>query len=286
MSEQANRLLKAILDSQLTYVELEKKTGIAKSSIQRYASGTTTKIPIDAVKLIADATNSSAAWIMGWDEAPTPNCIQFSERLKELRLSHNYSMDKLIELYNAKFNGKMNKSTLSRYENGLQEPMYTVVVNLAKLFNVTVDYISGTKASTTDYEKYGLKPIRTKKFPMLGSIACGEPIYADREYETFIEASEDINADFCLTAKGDSMINARIFDGDVVFIREQPDVENGEIAAVQIEDEVTLKRVYKYENRLELRPENPTHKVQNYEGETLNHIRILGKAVVFQSIVR
>ena len=209
----------------------------------------------------------------------------FSKRLKELRLSHNYSMDRLIELYNAKFNGKMNKSTLSRYENGLQEPMYTVVVNLAELFGVTVDYISGTN-STTDYEKYGLKPIKTKKFPMLGEIACGQPIYANEEYETFVEASADINADFCLTAKGDSMINARIFDGDIVFIKAQPDIENGEIAAVMIEDEVTLKRVYKYENRLELRPENPLHSVQNYEGETLNHIRILGKAVVFQSVVR
>ena len=121
---------------------------------------------------------------------------------------------------------------------------------------------------------------------MFGEIACGQPIYANEDYETFIEASERINADFCLTAKGDSMINARIFDGDIVFIKEQPDVDNGEIAAVLIEDEVTLKRVYKYENRLELRPENPLHSVQNYEGETLNHIRILGKAVVFQSNVR
>ena len=121
---------------------------------------------------------------------------------------------------------------------------------------------------------------------MLGEIACGDPIYAEREYEAYVEASSDIQADFCLTAKGDSMINARIFDGDVVFIRQQPDVDNGEIAAVCIGDEVTLKRVYKYPNRLELRPENPTHKVKSYEGEQLYNIRILGKAVAFQSYVR
>ena len=210
----------------------------------------------------------------------------FSKRLKELRESNHYSMDKVIDLYNEKFNGKMNKSTLSRYENGLQEPIYTVVVNLAELFGVSVDYLSGSDVDSFFIKKGNIRPIKTKKFPMLGAIACGEPICANKEYETFIEASEYINADFCLTAKGDSMINARIFDGDIVFIREQPDVENGEIAAVLIEDEVTLKRVYKYENRLELRPENPTHKVLNYEGEELNHIRILGKAVVFQSVVR
>ncbi len=66
----------------------------------------------------------------------------FGKRLKSLREANNYSMEKLTELYNSAFDGKMNKSTLSRYENGLQEPMYTVVVNLAKLFNVSVDYLT------------------------------------------------------------------------------------------------------------------------------------------------
>ncbi len=196
-------------------------------------------------------------------------------------------MDKFVELYNQKYDAKMNKSTLSRYENGLQEPIYTVVVNIANFFGISVDYISGgTNTPNVDYEKLGLRPIQLKKIPMLGEIACGQPIYANEVYETFIEASSDIKADFCLVAKGDSMINARIFDGDVVFIKSQPDVDNGEIAAVIINDEATLKRVYKYPNRIELRPENPTHPVQDYEGEKLNEIRILGKAVAFQSYIR
>jgi transcriptional regulator with XRE-family HTH domain len=67
MKEVSRRLLKVIIDSNLSYADLEKKTGIAKSSIQRYATGKTKKIPIDAVKLIADATKSSADWIMGWE---------------------------------------------------------------------------------------------------------------------------------------------------------------------------------------------------------------------------
>ncbi len=161
------------------------------------------------------------------------------------------------------------------------------ILMLANYFDVSVEYLIGkTNERSVNLENYGIKPIKLKKFRMLGEIACGEPIYANEEYETFIEASDDINADFCLTAKGDSMINARIFDGDIVFIKAQPDVENGEIAAVIIEDTVTLKRVYKYTNRIELRPENPTHRVQNYEGEELNHITILGKAVAFQSYIR
>lgn len=67
----------------------------------------------------------------------------FAQRLKELRESHHYSMDSLCNLYNDKFDGKLNKSTLSRYENNLQEPMFNVVKNLADIFNVSVDYLTG-----------------------------------------------------------------------------------------------------------------------------------------------
>ena len=215
----------------------------------------------------------------------------FNKRLKELRTLHNYSMDKLVALYNAKFNSKMNKSTLSRYENGLQEPMYTVVVNLAELFNVSVDYLIGRTTSTeekVDLNAYGLKPVKKKKFRLLGEIACGQPLYCDEQYETYVEASEDINADFCLIAKGDSMINARIYDGDVVFIKEQPIVDNGEIAAVIIDNEATLKRVYYYrnENKLVLAAENPHFPPLVYVNEELNSIRILGRATAFMSYVK
>jgi len=207
--------------------------------------------------------------------------VTIGEKIKTLRKEKNMTQTDVAKQIG------IATQTIFKYEKNIVTNIpLDNIEKLANLFNVSPAYLMGWgDEPATDYEKYGLKPIKTKKFPMLGEIACGQPIYANEDYETFIEASEDINADFCLTAKGDSMINARIFDGDVVFIREQPDVENGEIAAVQIEDEVTLKRVYKYENRLELRPENPTHKVLNYEGETLNHIRILGKAVVFQSKV-
>lgn len=207
----------------------------------------------------------------------------FGARLRELRENRGYSMDKLIELYNSKYDAKMNKSTLSRYENELQDPIYTVVVNLADFFNVSVDYISGNSSDILSYDN--IMPIKTKKFRMLGEIACGSPIYANEDYETYIEANADIDADFCLTAKGDSMINARILNGDIVFIRAQDIVDNGEIAAVLIENEVTLKRVYYYrnENKLILAAENPKYAPLVYLGEELNSIKILGKAVAFQS---
>ena len=130
-----------------------------------------------------------------------------------------------------------------------------------------------------------LRPIKTKRFPMLGQIACGEPIFADEDHESYIDASSDIKADFCLTAKGDSMIGARINDGDVVFIRSQPTVDNGQIAAVIIGDEATLKRWYYYPDKakLVLTPENPAYEPLVYVGEELENVRCLGRAVAFMS---
>ena len=143
-----------------------------------------------------------------------------------------------------------------------------------------------TKKTLSDLDN--IKRIKIKKFPMLGEIACGKPMFCNEEYETFIEANSDINADFCLIAKGDSMTNARIFDGDVVFIKEQSIVENGEIAAVIIDNEATLKRVYYYpnKNKLILQAENPNYEPFVYINEELNQIQILGKAVAFMSLVK
>lgn len=131
-------------------------------------------------------------------------------------------------------------------------------------------------------------PVSVKQVPLLGEIACGEPIFATEDRENYVLAGTDIHADFCLKAKGDSMVNARIFDGDIVFIKRQPMVENGDIAAVIINDEATLKRVtyFKEQNMLILKPENPAYKDLIFMDGALDQIRILGKAIAFQSNVR
>lgn len=138
------------------------------------------------------------------------------------------------------------------------------------------------------YDISGISPIATQRIPMLGNVACGEPIYADEDRESYVMAGMDIKADFCLTARGDSMIGARIMDGDIVFCRRQSMVENGEIAVVLIDDSATLKRVFYYpeKKKLVLQAENPKYEPFVYVGEELDEIRILGKAVAFQSDVR
>ena len=126
----------------------------------------------------------------------------------------------------------------------------------------------------------------TRKIPLIGAIACGAPILAEEHIEEYINIPKHITADFALTCKGDSMINARIFDGDVVYIRQQDTVENGQIAAVLIDGEATLKRVQLYEDHISLEPENPQYRPLVYWGEEMNAIRILGKAVAFTSAIR
>lgn len=209
----------------------------------------------------------------------------FGNRLKTLRKSRNLSQEEFAAEFNKKFNLKIDRTMISKWETGFQTPVMNTVAMLAKFFNVSMDYLNGDEESDNIYKYDNISPIRLKKFPMLGNIACGEPIWADEDKESYVMADMDISADFCLTAKGDSMINARIYDGDIVFIREMPIVNNGEIAAVIIDDEATLKRWYYYkdDNKLMLVAENPKYSPLVYMNEELNNIRCLGKAVYFMS---
>lgn len=125
-----------------------------------------------------------------------------------------------------------------------------------------------------------------RRIPLLGTIACGEPVFADEHMDGEVDIPKNINADFALRCKGDSMINARIFDGDIVYIRKQDTVENGEIAAVLIDSEATLKRVRILPDRIILQPENPMYDPFVYRNEEMNDVHILGKAVAFTSSVR
>lgn len=134
------------------------------------------------------------------------------------------------------------------------------------------------------FRRLNLTPVSKKKIPLLGNVACGEPIYAEQSVEAFISVDENMEADFCLRAQGDSMINARIFDGDVLFVKKQDIVDDGDIALVIIEDEATVKRVYydRGNNVLQLIPENPKYKIIRYVGAELDRVRILGKIVAGQ----
>ncbi|MDD3052446.1 MAG: XRE family transcriptional regulator [Candidatus Cloacimonetes bacterium] len=121
---------------------------------------------------------------------------------------------------------KIHPSTFTDWKKGKSSPKIDKLQSIAELFNVNIDWLTGASESKErpkdieDWnERLGILPISKQRLPLLGEIACGEPIFANEERESYIEAGTNIQADFCLKAKGDSMINARIHDGDVIFIR-------------------------------------------------------------------
>jgi len=200
------------------------------------------------------------------------------ERIKARRKELGFSVDDLA----AKL-GK-NRATVYRYENGEIENLPTTVLEpLAKALLTTPADLMGWEGL------YGIQTATTTTYPLLGEVACGEPIIANDQHEVFT-TERRINADAVVIASGDSMIGARINDGDVVFIRYQEDVENGEIAAVLLENldtedaEIVLKRFYKYgDDLVVLRSENPSYKDIEIRAEEHRRVKVIGKAIAFQS---
>ena len=187
----------------------------------------------------------------------------------------------------------LSKARISQYVNGKFIPKSDAILIIAEALRVSELWLLG---KTTDMEATAspdeplpcpenISPPRLRRFPVLGEIACGLPVLAVEDPDCSYVTAADTDADFCLTAKGDSMIGARIFDGDEVFIQRTDVVENGEIAAVVVEGEATLKRVYYYpaEEKLVLAAENPAYPPLVFTGPELETIYILGRAVAFQS---
>lgn len=193
--------------------------------------------------------------------------------LQKIRLEKGMKQDELAAILN------VSQGTLSNWETGRHDIDNEKLLIIAKLFDVSADELLGNVIKN-------IYPITTKRFPLLGEIAAGEPITMNEDFESYVEAGAEVRADFCIRVRGNSMVNARILDGDIVFIHKQSDIANGEIAAVAIDDEATLKRVYKYPDQIVLYAENPEYQPIIVSINDGKNIQILGKAIAFQSIVR
>ena len=203
-----DRIRQVRQEQDVTQQELADYIGVSKQAVYKYENNIVTNIPTDKVDAIAKRLKVSPAYLMGWEEQPTP---------------------------------KPNSPT----------PIPP-----------------------------GFEPMpKMKKIPLIGSIACGDPITAEQNIEKMVDVPENIRCDFSLTCHGDSMVDAGIHDKDVVYIRIQPVVENGEIAAVRIDGEATLKRVYYNPGTLTLMPANPAYAPMVYTGSQLEEVHIEGKAV-------
>lgn len=204
---------------------------------------------------------------------------KFAAIIKNLRIERGITQEQLASLL------KVSRSTIGMYETGSREPDFETLEAIADIFNVDMDYLIG-RSSVERKETLcntpipaGFQPLpATDRLPRVGKIACGDPILAEENIEAYDEVPSEWHADFTLLCQGDSM-EPKIKDGDVVAIHSQPYVENGEIAAVRIDNEATLKRVFVYNDHIELRAENPTFPTILRIGEDMNTIHIEGKAV-------
>lgn len=204
---------------------------------------------------------------------------KFAAIIKNLRIERGITQEQLASLL------KVSRSTIGMYETGSREPDFETLEAIADIFNVDMDYLMGR--STVERKNpisespvpAGFQPLpQMDRVPRVGRIACGEPILAEENIEGYDRVPHKWNADFTLICKGDSMA-PKIKDGDIVAIHSQPSVENGEIAAVLIETDATLKRVFLFKDHIELRAENPAFATIIRIGEAMNTITIEGKAV-------
>ena len=204
--------------------------------------------------------------------------MKFGDKIKQLRLRKNMTQEEFADLLGT------SKQVISRYETNQRTPKITVAKDYADRLGIPVDFLLDDTLNTIPSNIISMPDMH--EVPLIGNIACGSPILAEENIEFMLRVPNGIRADFALRCWGDSMINARIFDGDIVFIRKQEDVHDGEIAAVLIDDDATLKRVYHTADGLLLRAENPTFPSMVITEGSASCVRILGKAVAFMSDVR
>lgn len=205
--------------------------------------------------------------------------MSIGERIKKRRQELNLSVEDVAKVLNK------NRATVYRYESDEIENMPTSVLEpLSKILNTTPAYLMGWEDENSDPILENIPgiitPVKLKKIPILGTIACGNPILAEENYDGYFMIDENLPySDFVLRAKGDSMIDANIHEGDLVFFRKQNDVDNGTIAAVLIEDEATLKRVNKSNDTLILQPCNTNYNPIIINKSDNKKVLILGQMV-------
>lgn len=166
-------------------------------------------------------------------------------RIAELRRERGLNQEQLAEL------ALLSRVTVARYESGRIEPGANALSRIADVLDVSVDELLCRTEKLPPFIS-----IMKSGVPIVGEIACGTPITAQQNVTGYADLPESVNADFALKCKGKSM-SPTFEEGDLVLIRQTPDIENGQIAAVGIDGEAMLKRVYKSETGVTCVSDNP-----------------------------
>lgn len=209
-----------------------------------------------------------------------------AENIRKIREARNLTQSELAE------KAGVNKSTVSMYESASRTPKLDFAKKLAKALDVSVDsfYSANSTLKFKHLDDYDYSVQLPKGFihvPMMGYAAAGKPLEDLNQDTAYYDVDGKYHVDFCITVSGDSMINAGINDGDIVFIREMPAVPNGTIALVRIDnDKFCLKRFYKGENKVTLVSENPAYPPMVFDESNCESVSVLGLAVIKQSVIK
>ncbi len=224
-----------------------------------------------------------------------------AQRLQQVMNERNIKQVDILRMaepYCKKYDVKLNKSDVSQFVNGKNEPGQWKLTVLGLALNVSEAWLMGYDVPKERDAKpaepivpAGFEPLpQMTKIPLIGEIACGTPILAEQNVEDYVNCPALCKATFALQCHGGSMMNANINDGDIVFIHQQLEVENGQIAAVQIDDgdhyNATLKRFYRSGDTVTLMAENPSVAPMVFAREEINRIHIAGRAVYCLSKIK
>lgn len=201
--------------------------------------------------------------------------LKIGDRIKIMREKNGLSQEELAKKLDYK-----SRTSIHKIEQNVTDLPISKVNEFAQALNTTPAYLMGweEEKKQEDLEKHAAIKLKYKTVPLLSSIACGNPIECDLSETEYIKIPEDINCDFALRASGDSMEQI-IFDGDLVLIKKDVEIKNGDIVAVFIESEVTLKTYRKDGSKVFFIPENKIYTPLAFTKEELeyNSVYIAGK---------
>lgn len=213
----------------------------------------------------------------------------FEERFSELVSQYPGSDSEKAKLIG------VSRQTISAWRTGVRSPKQPMIIHIASIFKVSVEWLMGFDVPMQENSRFPypeMLPVTIQRVPILGGAACGEPIYAPDDGTEYAAVDGDIPCDFALVAHGDSMTGDRIHDGDIVFFKKQPDVEDGQIAAVSIDDGVSIKRIKRLRAPdgsvlfTQLLSSNPSYNSIDIGGQDETRaVHILGKAVAFKALL-
>lgn len=266
--------------------EVAEKLNVSPATIYRYEKNDIKKFPTDILKPLAEVLCTTPEYLLGWTEnisdnnsaLPIVNNVEkvatFSDRLNEALEARGVKAADLSRSLD------IDEGTISNYRKGKYEPKQIRMQAISSYLNVSALWLMGA-----DVPMENIIPLsKLKTIPLLKKITDKKFILAQENWDETVLLPENVSADFALKCKGDSMIDARIYDGDIVYIKSQSQADNGSIVAVLIDNEATLKRFYRpNDNTVILQPENKNYQPMVFVGNEISKIRIIGKATYFLS---